>query len=196
MYRRMIPCVLLVFIAILVSPARATERPAPLYMCGTWLSTPPPEVGLYDVYLPYGGETGGYLGPSDTLRQIVIRAGGTIVHEFNFPAVRAEVRVSNVAGTLPNGGYILTVDDPNQYPVDAFVGFQSAVTDTDRVFLTSLGATIVDEFGFGAAVEAIVPDEAIPTVRANPRVKYVEPAIYCFDAVRSTTWGHVKSLYR
>lgn len=172
----------------------STVRPLPVYGCGQWLSPPAAEVGLFDVYLPSGS-----FGPSDTLRQAVLRAGGRIVHEFNVSAVRAELRITDIAGPLPNGGYVLNVEgDPSQYSVYLNIGFWTAVTDTDRAFLTSLGATIVDDWGgFIPAVEVIIPDGAIPAVRANPSVKYAEPDWFvCFNAARSTTWGHVKSLYR
>ncbi len=180
-----------------------------VYACERWTPAQPvAAVDLFDVF-----------GPSNVLRQAVLQAGGRIVHEFNVPTVRARLRVSEIPG-LPLGFYAISVEQPNRYPVDAIIGFRAAVTDTDRAFLASVGATILKEYRFIHAVHAIVPDEAIPAVRANPSVRYVElNVIGCLlgsqregqpnqasgmgaqsvaspMAAPSTTWGQLKALYR
>jgi hypothetical protein len=159
----------------------AQSRHAPgqtdyIYACGGWFPAEPrAAVEFFDVF-----GCSGDVGPTDVLRQAVIQAGGRIVHEFNVGAVRAKLRVSQIPGLvsqvpgLPPACAAFSVAQINRYPVDAIVGFRADVTEDDRAFLVSVGATIVSELKFVCAVNAIVPDEAIPEVRAHPSVRYLE----------------------
>jgi hypothetical protein len=144
-----------------------------LYACDTWVPCEPQgATGIFDVYLDRYDARGDADGPSDAMRQAVLWAGGRIVHEFHIQAVRAELRVS-VIPRLPVG-YVQSAGQPNRYPVDAIIAFKAAVSDSDRAFLRSVGATILGEMAPQQAVHASVPDESIPQVRAHLTVEYLE----------------------
>ena len=108
-------------------------------------------------------------------RDAILASGGQIVHEFNMPVVRAHLPVSAVPTLQAN--FVQSVEGPpNEFILsEILVGFLQPSTTDDADFLLNLGAASVAEVypGFSSYLVKSIPDESIPAIRANPRVRYV-----------------------
>jgi len=109
-------------------------------------------------------------------RDAILASGGQIVHEFNLPVIRAHLPVSAVPTLQAN--FVQSVEgSPNEFTLsEIVVGFLQPSSTDDADFLLSLGAASVAE-GYPGSSSYLVksmPDEAIPAIRANSRVRYVE----------------------
>lgn len=139
------------------------HRPCIPYQPGYWTPEEPrPARWLFDVWL--------------VSREQVVAAGGEIVHEYHLPVIRARLPVSAVP-TLVANRVRSAEDTPNEYILsDVIIGFVQPPTDQDLEFLQSLGVTGFYPGYLGAAwgMAQRVPDESIPDILANPRVRYVE----------------------
>ncbi|MBX3146441.1 MAG: hypothetical protein KF785_06680 [Gemmatimonadales bacterium] len=141
-------------------------------------------LGLFDVLLIRNDESDAHGAPrSDEVRRIV-QAGGTVVHSFNLPLVRAILPAAALP-TLRNV-VIHGVTEPHQLDTRVIVGFHTTIVP-DAV--TGRGGTILQAYASFPAVHAIVPDAAIASLRKDNRVQYVESAlgIGCLEATAHQT---------
>ena len=142
------------------------------YVCGGWHpARPDVQYGLFDVW--WGSpraET-----PTAELLKAVQSAGGVLVYEFHINQVRAIIAPDEVPGLgawNTTGFWSATgVVDPNQLSVDVIVVFLGTA---DPSVVTALGGTVTHTYTHVPAVAAMVPDDILPTLRAQPRVTYVE----------------------
>jgi hypothetical protein len=109
-------------------------------------------------------------------RDAILASGGQIVHEFNLPVIRAHLPVSAVPTLQAN--FVQSVEgSPNEFTLsEIVVGFLQPSSTDDADFLLNLGAASVAEIYPGSSSYLVrsMPDEAIPAIRANSRVRYVE----------------------
>lgn len=153
------------------------------FYCSHWSPEQPTvKVGLFDVLFPathYQGlnSTKGGLPPSDEQRHVILALGGTIVHQFQVPIIRAIFPINNVPRlfgsrtTRPN--YLRGISDPTDLNVSAAIGYTRAITVSDTAYLRALGVQINHVFSF-PAIQATLPDSAVGLLRARPEVQYVE----------------------
>ncbi len=143
------------------------------YACGGWSpSEPNVNLGLFDIFwgLRELGDVG--TGPRSEHRAAVLEAGGTLVHQFNVPMIRAILslrRVPELGANLVTG-----VPDASVFIVDVGVGYSRRLTDSDIDFFESLGGAVTHRFTSINAIAGELPDSAIPMLRARPEVRYVE----------------------
>lgn len=129
-------------------------------------------LGLFDVLLFRNDERDAHAAPrSDEIRRIV-QAGGTVVHTFNIPLVRT-ILPATALPTLSNV-MIHGVTEPHRLDTRVFVGFHTTIVPD---IVTGHGGTILQAYSSFPAVHAIVPDAAIPNLRKDSRVRYVESAL-------------------
>lgn len=149
---------------------------------GGWTPEEPRSArGLFDVHWG-SGETG----PTEGQRDAIRRVGGQIVYEFHVPAVRARFPVSAVSELAAN--WVKSVEDQKDHTVDVLIEIPTPLSDVDREFLESVGATILREFNFVGVVYVAVPDESIPAVRIHPGVVAISDNAYaCLFGVRGPT---------
>lgn len=150
----------------------ARPHPAPVgqvsyvYACDVWRPHQPPEArGLFDVSWlreRVGAEE----------RRTIEEMGGVVLHEFNVCAVRARLWIARIPPMSHTASMrIESVESPHDYMVKVTIRMPLPRTAADREFLTSLGAIITEDRTND--VLARVPDEAIPTIRAHPRVQWI-----------------------
>jgi hypothetical protein len=156
-----------------LDPRALTPSDSIVFVCGHWYpASPPIAYGLFDV--AWGPMTSsGQVGEEPTAAQLdsVRIVGGRIVHEFHIPMVRAILRPDGVVALRPSKAW--GVPDVDQFPVEVSIGYISGVTDADLELVEELGGTVTHEYGHVHAVAAIVPDSAIPILRAQARVTHV-----------------------
>jgi hypothetical protein len=149
-------------------PGRATY----IFACDTWTpEVPMANAALYDVFFGVTDPLDPGEEPSEEDRKAIDAAGGTILYEFNVPMIRARLKTSVVQQLEAN--FVRSVANPRAYMVDALIGMPVPLLDEDRLFLEALGAEILHEIGT-LGISAIVPDEAVPLIRAHAGVRYVE----------------------
>lgn len=150
------------------SDPAAFAFPAPVsFFCGDWVGGEPRvALGLFDIYFS-GSEP-----PTSAQVASIRRRGGTVVHVFNLGRVRAIIRPGAVTAIRPAEARGVT--DPTDHTVRVVIGFEGSTGDASAIL--PHGGRIVAAFrsGENIAVLAVVPDRAIPAIRAHHRVRYVE----------------------
>jgi len=137
-----------------------------MFACGSWSPCRPnPAAAVFDLDMSAHGSV-------EAIRQ----AGGTIVHEFNVPIVRALLPVDAIPGLVSSRQISAAFEVPPESALDfgGFIGIPLPLTSDDREFLASAGVTIKHEFTSIDAVFALIPDAAVPAIRIRPGVRYVE----------------------
>ena len=133
-------------------------------------------------------------------RDAVLASGGQIVHEFNMPVIRAYVPVAAVPTLQAN--FVQSVEgSPNEFTLsEILVTFPQPSSTEDVDFLLSLGAASVTDtypwptsYPYKSYLVKSMPDESIPAIRANPRVRYVElNLVACLDSPGNSTAARTK----
>lgn len=143
------------------------------FACGDWSpSEPDVALGLFDVFWGQEGSEDPGTGPRPEHRAAVLAAGGTVVHEFHVPMIRAILppeRVPDLDANLVTG-----VQDATAFRVDVFVGYGRAVTPEDIAFFESLGGVVTRRYANIHLFSGHVPNAAIAPLRARSEVAYVE----------------------
>ena len=180
MQHRVVRCALWALIVVSCAFAlRASAAPAEKasssrtvfqYACGQWIpEEPKPAQALFDVLFFRSGSDADD-GPSQAQLDAITNLGGKIVHEYNVQMVRARLRIDTV-GSL-QASFVRSAKKPHEHTVDALIGMNVPLSDEDRDFLQDVGAIVLAEDG--SVVNALVPDEAIPAIRARGGVRFLE----------------------
>jgi len=108
--------------------------------------------------------------------EAIRKAGGTIVHEFNVPIVRAFLPVDAIPGLVNSRQVWAAFEVPPGSGLDfrGIIAFSLPLTSDDREFLASAGVTIKQEIPWVDALTALIPDAAVPAIRMRPGVRHVE----------------------
>lgn len=152
---------------------------ATTYACGGWGPVVPSrEVALLDIY--FGRRT--LEDPGDRPREEslaqVEALGGTVVHTFHLPMARAIMSVDSVPALSAN--FVNGVPDADDFRVEVLVLISTPLSEGERAFFESVGATDLHEYSF--FISALAPDASIPAIREHPGVGYVEGnGIDCAD---------------
>lgn len=140
------------------------------YACGAWAPAPPVATfGLFDIHFGRSTSDTPDGPPSAENIRAIRRAGGVVVHRFNLAMVRAVVPVAAVPGLAVAG--VLGVTDPAHTDVVVFVGFHSGV---DEAAIVARGGTVIRSYPSLNAMLVRVPDDRLPGLRGDSRIRYVE----------------------
>jgi hypothetical protein len=108
--------------------------------------------------------------------QAVTARGGTVLHRFNAPAVRARIDLARIPDLVEHEHFVhvLTVPEPRRYDLRVIVGYARALTaaDTDRI--AALGGRVAREFPALEMLVVELPDRSIPSLRQDRDVRWVE----------------------
>jgi hypothetical protein len=163
-------------VAPLLQPAPAGPPPCAglaQYYCDAWQHCrPQAATATFDLLVSGAGGL-------DAIRQ----AGGTVLHEFNVPLVRATLPVDAVP-TLWHDRWInhaREVAPESPFEFEGLIVLPLPLSTADREFLELSGVSITYESR--ALIVARIPDAAVPTIRNHPGVRFVEANGYeCGDA--------------
>jgi hypothetical protein len=155
-----------------------------LYRCGGWLrnARPAGERVVVDVFFGRRGPEDPPDRPLPAHLARVRAAGGQVLHEFSFPAVRAYVPVAGVP-SLTGGGFdpaVHEVPDPRRYDWRATAVYRAPLTAADRERVRTLGGRVDSVLADLNFLVVTLPDRSYPTLRAESNVDAVEAAAqYC-----------------
>lgn len=136
------------------------------YACGSW-SPQKPAVGVavFDLHV-IGSDP----------RAAIEGAGGTVLHEYQVPLVRARLTVRAVQDLHAAGAvwFARQVGERQPLEFDGVVAIPTPLSPADLDFLAAAGVTVVEVAYGGGAFRARIPDAATPALRQYPGVRYVE----------------------
>jgi hypothetical protein len=125
-------------------------------------------------------------GPADGLRPDEIgwieAHGGTVLHRFEAPLVRARLPVARLEALVAGEAWVTVraVPDPMRTDVPVEVLFDGMTADDLVGTLGGLGGRVTRTYTGLPLVEGIVPDHALPALAATPGVARIRLAgIYC-----------------
>lgn len=145
------------------------------YSCDLWSPEEPEvEYGLFDVLWPRGDVNDSHDEPSASQRQTILDAGGTIVHTFNVPMIRAILPVAAIPEAFWGPISVTGVPDADEFPVAVFVGFYASDLSDIASVIESFDGVVHSVSAFTRAASATVPDESIPGLRDHPLTAYVQ----------------------
>jgi hypothetical protein len=141
-----------------------------------WVPGPPSKPrALFDVY--YGARLPG--DPEDRAADWqfaeIDSVCDTIAHEFNVPMIRAVLDTATVRHL--HAIKVIGVPDAFAFPVNTIIVYgphPPHPTESDIAALKAAGAVIRYDWSDWGTIIALVPDEAIPRVRALPYVTVLE----------------------
>jgi hypothetical protein len=102
-------------------------------------------------------------------------SGGTVLHVYHVPIVRARIAVSAVEGLI-SGGLVGSATgnspgDPFQF--EGVIRIPTPLSSADRAFLISVQVVVLEESDFDF-VRARIPDASVPAIRNHASVTAVE----------------------
>jgi hypothetical protein len=104
-----------------------------------------------------------YLGTG--IEAAVQEAGGRVVHRFNVPVLRVEIRAGSIPG-LPKIDQALGVTDAGRHGIkEAVVTYSRTTTEADVQQLKALGGSEIHQLQSVDLIVATLPDASIPSVR-------------------------------
>jgi hypothetical protein len=115
----------------------------------------------------------------------VQKAGGRVVHRFQLPVLRVEIRASSIP-LLPYISHARGVTDAGKQEIkEVMIDYSRAATESDLQQLRTLGASEIKRPQFlETTVLATLPDASIPSVRRLDGVTRLELNHYtCLDDV-------------
>jgi hypothetical protein len=130
-------------------------------------------------------------GPDDRPTAAHIRAvtmrGGTVLHRFNVPGVRARIDLARLPELvdLPSMPLVLSVPEPRRYDLRAIVSYTREIQGADSLRIHELGGRVVRDFPFIDALVVEIPDRSIPALRGDADVRRVR-----VDGMFCLTIGH------
>lgn len=153
---------------------------AVIFACGRWVESKKPSEpqAIVDIFF---GRRGPEDPPDRPLAEhlfSITNRGGTVCHQFNFPAVRARIDVDRVPELGANEVY--EVPDLRRYDWNVTVGYRRPLQDADSVQFVDLGGEVRSRSDFINALSGALPDRSIPVLRNMEAVEYVEAqGVYC-----------------
>lgn len=153
---------------------------AAIFACGRWGEGGKPSEAEVTVDIFFGRR--GPEAPPDRpvaehLSSITDR-GGTVCHEFNFPAARARMdkdRIPELDADWPDAS-VHEVPDLRRYDWIVIVGYRRPLEEADSVRFVALGGRVEYRLEFIDAIAGPLPDRSIPELRSLEDVEYVEAA--------------------
>ena len=145
------------------------------FVCGQWYpNAPAVERGLFDVLWEAEGER-----PSPDTDTLIAALAGIVVHRFHVPITRVVLAPEQVPRLDANR--VFGVSDAHEFLVTVIVSFDHSITQEDLAFFEELQGVVRLRWGTGAlsVLSAVVPDEAIPRLRARAGI----------DRVTANTWS-------
>lgn len=153
-----------------------------LFACNRWSAgtSPTQDQLIVDVFF-------GRLGPSDPddrplegqLDQIH-SLGGQVLHQFNFPAVRAILPTQNIPDLPAN--HVREVPFGDRFDWSVTVGLRRFLEPEDTLLFRSLGGEPGHVFSWKTMFLGRLPDSGISALRTYPQVAWVEASgIGCLD---------------
>jgi hypothetical protein len=151
-----------------------------LYRCGGWLrnAQPAAERVLVDVFFGRRGPEDPPDRPLPAHLARVRAAGGQVLHEFHFPAVRAYVPVAGVP-RLTGGSFdpsVHEVPDPRRYDWRATAVYRARLAAADQERVRALGGRVDSVLATLNFLVVTLPDRSYPVLRADANVELVEAA--------------------
>jgi hypothetical protein len=102
-------------------------------------------------------------------------SGGTVLHEYHVPIVRARIAVSAVEGLIAGGLVGSAIGNSPGAPFQ-FVGLiriPTPLSSADRAFLISLQVVVLEEHDMDF-IRARIPDASVPAIEAHSGVSGIE----------------------
>ena len=156
-----------------------------LYACGRWREDYDPPKGRMIVDL-FFGRSGPEAPPDCPLAdqvEMVERHGGEILHVFNFPAVRVDIRSSRIPDLYSSGLINLVgrgVPYRDRYDWPVLVWYEEYPTAYEYQRFEDLGGRITKVLPHFPSLAGDLPDASFPLLRADSGVESVEASgIYC-----------------
>lgn len=135
------------------------------------------EWALVDVFFGRPSEEGPWDGPTASDINLVTSQAGSVLYQFNVPAVRARILLSRVPDLVEQGFWVTVRDvpDPSRFDVPSLsVGFSRPLLEGDVELYESLGGRVEYRWDFINALSGILPDRSIPALRNRSDVEYVQ----------------------
>ncbi len=157
-----------------------------VYLCG-WHPHPPKQrVILADIFLSrFTPDT-----PATHTELESVRAlGGEVRYVFHVPIVRARIERDRVPSLVESGlaRMVATVSDPERRDIAPRIFFTRPAQGSDADRVAQLGGSVEwrpDPINDGRAMmEALVPDSAVPYIRAIPGFDHIEVGSACVRGV-------------
>jgi hypothetical protein len=152
-----------------------------LYGCGRWFGTPLVDTAvLADVSWGRASLDDPGDAPTASQRAIVENAGGFILYNFHFHAMRIWIptaRMASLYAAMPApDASILAVPNPRRFDWLVIVTYKNAYhfTAQDESTFVHLGGRIEYVFGPSNGIGGHIPDRSVPALRADPHVLVVE----------------------
>lgn len=125
-------------------------------------------------------------GPANGVRpdelDLIETHGGTIVHRFGAPLVRARLPVARLEALVEGEAWVTVraVPDPARTDVPVEVLFDDVAADDMVATLEAFGGRVTRVYQGLPLVEGLVPDRALPDLGAAPGVARIRLAgVYC-----------------
>lgn len=134
------------------------------------------EWALVDVYFGRASPESPWDRPLEQDVELVGSHGGRVLHQFNVPAVRARVLLSNIPDIVAEGRWVTVRDVPNpaRYDVPSLTAGFHRLRDEHVDLYESLGGRVDHRWDFISALSGVLPDRSIPALAEHPDAQYVE----------------------
>lgn len=164
-----------------LDPAHIQIEPL-LYGCGRWWGTGPPADTAVLADVSWGRSSPSDPGdaPTAAQRAIVENAGGFVLYNFHFHAMRVWIPTARVASLYAAApapeASILAVPNPRRFDWLVVVTYKDTYhfTAQDESTFVRLGGRIEYVFGVSNGIGGHIPDRSVPILRADPHVLVVE----------------------
>lgn len=153
-----------------------------LFACDRWSSGTPPthDQLIVDVFFGRSGPSDPDDRPLEAQLHQIHSLGGQVLHQFNFPAVRATVPTRNIPELSAN--HVREVPFGDRFDWSVTVGLLRSLEAGDTLLFRSLGGEPGHVFSWKTMFLGRLPDAGIAALRTYPQVGWVEASgIGCLD---------------
>jgi hypothetical protein len=166
-----------------LDPTHLVDEPL-IYGCGQWFGSGPPTDTAVLVDVSWGRVSPSDPGdaPTPAQRAIVENAGGYVLYNFHFHAMRVwipttRMPILDAAAPAPNSS-ILAVPNSRRFDWPVLVTYRDTYhfTAQDETTFVHLGGRLEYVLAAGNVLGGHIPDRSVPTLRADPHVLVVEGA--------------------
>lgn len=147
-----------------------------VYPCGDWRGgdRPPDDNLLVDVFfhLENAGDPLEVDRPTLPQRRLVERLGGVILRSYYLAGMRVWLPTDAVPVLEDSGATVVSVPDPRRYDTTMFIYFRMGTDfQSDSLRIVELGGRVLLPFpGFSPNAGVLLPNRAVPKLRARPSV--------------------------